>query len=528
MSDLRFIVNTVLEQQKQSLAPSTFEMRKNYLNGLLTYAEDIGVAEPSQELFDAYVARANTQDLKFQLYHAVKLVDSIAGTKAFRPDGKLYNEPAMPSGDESKKIFECLSFPIEDGAVDIGHLIHFSEEKMEPLQLSESTRWQYTQAWRELYTFLYLNKGTIYVRSNCMSFSEDAEQLAKEGKLSEWKRKIRRRAVNILLEVADTGTFEWKVFKKATMVCPDESLEELRQCYLGELREKNLERNTIDLYDYSFRLMVNSLQINDVSDLKSVNPERIQSMLTAVSERLSLNSRGTIFPIIRQILSYLYGKGILPNDFSGMVLTPSYQNSHLKPYLTEEDEAKLFQEMNAAPLRTNAMMRLAFRLGLRDVDICSLRFEHIDWEQDKIIIEQEKTGVPLCLPLLEDVGNAIMDYIINERPSAAKGCPFVFVREQAPYKELSSLYKDFSALVDKAGVKTANKSSRGVHVGRYTLTHKLLRNKIPHQVITDTLGHVSKESDKPYLSMEEQMLRECPLDLSLIGQKHWKEGDLYE
>jgi hypothetical protein len=49
--------------------------------------------------------------------------------------------------------------------------------------------------------------------------------------------------------------------------------------------------------------------------------------------------------------------------------------------------------------------------------------------------------------------------------------------------------------------------------------------KTPHQIITDALGHTSKESDKPYISMEEQMLRKCPLDFSLIGQKYWKEGD---
>lgn len=79
-------------------------------------------------------------------------------------------------------------------------------------------------------------------------------------------------------------------------------------------------------------------------------------------------------------------------------------------------------------------MRVALRLGLRDTDICSLRFSQIDWKNDRIILEQEKTGVTLCLPLLEDVGNAIMDYIMNERPAAAKGCPYVFVRKQAPYK----------------------------------------------------------------------------------------------
>lgn len=97
-------------------------------------------------------------------------------------------------------------------------------------------------------------------------------------------------------------------------------------------------------------------------------------------------------------------------------MTPAYQNMHLKPYITALDEEKLFLIMKEVLLRTKAMMRLAIRLGLRDIDICNLRVSQIGWQSDKIILEQEKTGVKLCLSLLEDVGNAIMDYIMNKRP----------------------------------------------------------------------------------------------------------------
>ena len=155
----------------------------------------------------------------------------------------------------------------------------------------------------------------------------------------------------------------------------------------------------------------------------------------------------------------------------------------------------------------------------------SVEINQIDWKKDRIVLEQEKTGVMLCLPLLEDVGNSIMDYIMNERPEAARASPYVFVRTQAPYKKLASMYMVCSRLFSQAGIKTVNRDSQGVHVCRYTLTHKLLLKKVPHQVITDTLGHISRDSDKPYLSMEEQMLRECPLDFSLIGQKYWEEGE---
>ena len=110
---------------------------------------------------------------------------------------------------------------------------------------------------------------------------------------------------------------------------------------------------------------------------------------------------------------------------------------------------------------------------------------------------------------------------------SGRDCPYVFVSEQAPFKKLESMYVVCSRLFTKADIKPVNRDSKGPHVCRHTLTHKLLLNKVPHQVVTDTLGHVSKESDKPYLSMEEQMLRECPLDLSLIGQKYWEEGECH-
>lgn len=527
MNKLQKTVNAVLEQQKMHLAPSTYEARKNYLQYLADHGSIIGISEPCQELYDSYISRASTPDLRFQLFHAVRLVDRAAGTKAFTPEGKLYNEPEIPSSNEAEKVFQHASFPIADGSIDTGHLIRRAEREMGYLQLSASTSWQYMQAWRELYIFLYLCGDTAFTRTTCKAFVEDTAQKQLDGKLHEWKQKIRRRAVCVLLEVADTGHFEWKLFLSRKVCCSEETLEKLRQQYNAFLQTQNLGNKTIALYDYSFRCLIEGIGVNSVSELAEIQPSQIQTMLVMLSGRLCLNSRGTVFPIIKQILTYLYAAGFVPLDYSGMILTPAYQNTHLRPYITTSDEDKLFQATSESPLRTKAMVRLALRLGLRDIDICNLRFDQIDWRNDQIILEQEKTGVPLILPLLEDVGNTIMDYIMNERPAAAKNYPYVFVRMQAPFKKLESMYAVFSKLFIKAGIKTVNRESKGVHVCRYTLTHKLLLKKVPHQVITDTLGHVSKESDKPYLSMEEEMLRNCPLDLSLTGQKYWEEGDVH-
>lgn len=525
MNELKEVVNAVLEQQKLQLSPSTYDVRKNYLKHLVEHGDSLSISQPCQELYDSYVSNATTPDLRFQLFHTARLVDKEAGTKAFTPEGKLYNEPEIPSASEAEKRFQSIPFPITDGGINVGPLIRRAESEMIYLHLSASTSWQYMQAWRELYTFLYLRGDTTFTRESCKAFLEDTNQKHRDGSLHEWKKKIRRRSVCVLFEVADIGCFKWKLFTSKKIRCSDDTLEELRQQYNSFLRTQNFKNNTIDLYDYAFRRLIEGVGVTNVSGLHELQPSQIQSMLVFLSEQLCLNSRGTVFPIIRQILSYLYAAGFISWDFSGMVLTPAYQNMHLKPYITASDEEKLFHAIEEAPLRTKAMMRLAIRLGLRDIDICNLRFSQIDWQSDQIVLEQEKTGITLCLPLLEDVGNAIMDYIMNERPATTDKYPYVFVRMQAPYKKLRSMYMVCSRLFDKAGIRTVNRDSCGVHACRYTLTHKLLLKKIPHQVITDTLGHVSKESDKPYLSMEEQMLRECPLDFSLIGQKYWEEGD---
>ena len=45
----------------------------------------------------------------------------------------------------------------------------------------------------------------------------------------------------------------------------------------------------------------------------------------------------------------------------------------------------------------------------------------------------------------------------------------------------------------------------------------MLYNETPKHIITEALGHSVDTSDRPYLSMQDQMLKKCALDLQLIG-----------
>ena len=85
--------------------------------------------------------------------------------------------------------------------------------------------------------------------------------------------------------------------------------------------------------------------------------------------------------------------------------------------------------------RDYAIILLVARLGLRGSDVIRLEFNHIKWEKNCIQLSQYKTNEPLILPLFEDVGLAILDYVKNGRP--ASNLKLVFIAHKPPFQKFS-------------------------------------------------------------------------------------------
>ncbi len=85
--------------------------------------------------------------------------------------------------------------------------------------------------------------------------------------------------------------------------------------------------------------------------------------------------------------------------------------------------------------RDKAICLLLLETGLRAVDVCNIKLSDIDWNKDVIYIKQQKTGMVLNIPLRKSYGNAIVDYILNERPEC--NSKYLFVRELAPFTRLN-------------------------------------------------------------------------------------------
>ena len=523
MTKLEETIQTVQEQLKNQLSSSTYESRKCYLKQMLKTAAMMDIEVPCQELFYAFASDDyGSKERRFHLNHCIKLVDKCAGTHALRKDGTLYNEPVLPTIAETYIRLENITYPIE--MLDISFLIVKSEQEMEYLNLTASTTGQYRHAWKDIYRYFFLHGSTLYSESGIQKYIDVVTSLRNLDQMKEWKWKINRKAAYVLLEVADTGHFQWGPICR-NLRFSDAELEGIRSKYLSLLKERNLSRSTLGLHDYVFRTALMHAGITSFGELRTLSPEHVQTIIKCFSSVCNQRSLSTILPILRSILDFFYTNDFAESRLSGMAMSAFVQKGNVAAYISQEDEEKLLKQLKHESKRTRAIVLLALRIGLRDCDICSLTFQEIDWKGDKIRLIQKKTGEPLVLPLLPDVGNALMDYILNERPPREDHYPYIFLREQAPYNKLSTVYNPCAKLIKLSDVHPVNGTAIGVHLYRYTLVHRLLDAKVPHQVITDTLGHVSKESDKPYLSMEESMLRMCALDLSIIGRISWKEGE---
>ena len=522
MANLEEIISVVLAQRKPQLAPSSFESLNFYCKQLSQMASKMNITVPCQKLYDAFIEDdRNSKERSSRHRQCVKLVDYYAGTHAKDEHGNSFNRSSLPTEDETQDFFKDMSYPISI-QITIDHLIIKSELEMRDLKLSSSTIGQYKHSWLDIRDYFNEQNAGIYANEVLQQYISEINELRNKCLMNEWKWKMNRKAAHVLLEVADTGAFNWKPIQQ-NLSFTDHDLEELRTLYINTLSEKNLSKATIDLYDYVFRKTLLLAGIQTIEELARLSYAETQLIIESFSTICNKRSMSTILPILKTLLSFLSEHDVTDNNLSNVVMSRFIQKGNVSAYLSIEDEKRLIEQLEQESLRTKAIILLALRFGLRDSDVCNLTFQSIDWNKEKLCVVQQKTGESIIFPLLPEIGNALMEYIIHER-HPRKDYPYIFLRKQAPYNKIASAYPFCSKLLSKLEIQPVNGKTNGLHLFRYTLTHRLLAAKVTHQVVTDILGHTSKESDKPYISLEEPMLRMCSLDLSEIGKIHWK-GD---
>ncbi|WP_423185000.1 site-specific integrase [Arthrobacter sp. NyZ413] len=133
---------------------------------------------------------------------------------------------------------------------------------------------------------------------------------------------------------------------------------------------------------------------------------------------------------VRSFLRFAGGEGLVEGTVLAAVpAAKSSRQARIPSVWEPADVTRILRAIdrgNPCGKRDYAIILLITRLGLRGIDVKRLRFADFDWPGNRLSVVQAKTGRRVQLPLLKDVGWAVIDYIRHGRPQS--DCPQVFIR----------------------------------------------------------------------------------------------------
>jgi site-specific recombinase XerD len=155
--------------------------------------------------------------------------------------------------------------------------------------------------------------------------------------------------------------------------------------------------------------------------------------------------------------------------------------------------------------RDRAILLLLARLGLRAGDVAHLRLSDIEWQEAWIHV-RGKGRREARLPLSQEVGQAIVDYLQHGRPRT--NLDVVFVRSRAPLCGLDS-HGAVTAIVARALQRVGiTRPGRGAaHLLRHSVATSMLREGASLQDIGALLRHRSIETTQIYAKVDVMALQ---------------------
>jgi site-specific recombinase XerD len=191
--------------------------------------------------------------------------------------------------------------------------------------------------------------------------------------------------------------------------------------------------------------------------------------------------------------------------------------SALPRYLEADDVERVIASCNLEKphgVRNRAVLLLLARLGLRAGDIVGMRLDDLDWEAGTVRV-RGKGRKEVCLPLPQDTGEALIEYLVHVRPTA--DTDRVFLCANAPVRPFatSAAVSDLVRVaLGQAGI--TDPPTKGAHLLRHSAATTMLRSGASLDAIATVLRHESSDTTAYYAKVD--------IDLLLQVTQPWPEG----
>lgn len=336
-----------------------------------------------------------------------------------------------------------------------------------------------------------------------------------------------KRSISVLDEYMQTGNIRRKIVRLHEFPLEGE-IGKVVAAHLDDLKAHRRSSPTIQNHRRLLSYFISGLNLKGITKVSEITEDAIVDFVDHAQ-----TCKREHFYAIRQLCAYLHKQKLMPIDLGYVLSSNNFPQREKLPSVYSADEIKeigaSIEQSSAVGKRDYAIFLLASHLGLRASDLAGLTWKNIDWDAGRITLYQYKTKNPVELPLLKDVGEAIVTYARDARPKS--DFKEVFLSAKAPYRPMTriSINGVISRIMQASGVDTSGRRF-GPHSLRHSLASNLLRNGAALPTISSVLGHESTQATMEYLRVDVRNLKECVLDVPLVDEAFYaqKGGAFYD
>ncbi len=264
--------------------------------------------------------------------------------------------------------------------------------------------------------------------------------------------------------------------------------------------ERALAPSTVDDYERYVRVFFSGLAEPVRTDLTLLSASDVTGAVRTQCRSHGVGWAKNFNTVLRSLLRFFLLQGYVGRDLSPSVLSVAgWRNSTLPKTIDPNDAARLLQScagQRRAARRDLAILTIVVRLGLRAAEVAALELGDIDWRAGEILV-RGKGGRRDLLPVPDDVGEAIVDYLRHERPPTTSR--HLFILAVAPRTGIST--KTVAGVL-RCACERAGVTPIGPHRLRHTAATEMLRGGASLAEVGQVLRHRHLETTSIYAKVD--------------------------
>jgi len=346
----------------------------------------------------------------------------------------------------------------------------------------ELYRLHYTEATLAHYRRLWKRMGSFFEQEGIKHFSEEAGMRFLDEQFDFYQREnagqLTQSIINVFRIVRMLGDFQQhgsilrRYYKHKELLQTDE-LKTVWQGYQTHCQQKAYAQATQKHYRTIAERFLSFVESQGIRQPADIVPRHLSGYINTL---LGYGYKTVEQQLcgLRSFLRYLHANGLHAEDLcSSIPALKARKQTRIPSVWTQETIAKLLAAIdrgNPAGKRDYAMLLLVTRLGLRSIDVKRLKLSDLKWRENRLELIQSKTAAMLTLPLLPEVGWAIIDYLKNGRPKVDS--PYVFLRHLAPlvpFSDADRLNQIVAKYMRLAKIPISPDKKKGMHSLRHNL-----------------------------------------------------------